>query len=209
LILTNNLSIKYGHQTIDFPNLKLKQGEQVLLIGKSGSGKTTFLNLIGGLLTPHSGEVEINGHNIVSISNSKRDKFRGENIGFIFQTPQFIQSLDVENNLLLTQYLVGAYDKNHIDSLLLKVGLMNRKKAYLNELSEGEKQRISIVRALINKPKIILADEPTSALDDESCNQIIDLLKELSSENNTSLIIVTHDNRLKDKFNQKVELNAN
>jgi putative ABC transport system ATP-binding protein len=209
LILTNNLSIKYGHQTIDFPNLKLKQGEQVLLIGKSGSGKTTFLNLIGGLLTPHSGEVEIDGHNIVSISNSKLDKFRGENIGFIFQTPQFIQSLDVENNLLLTQYLVGAYDKNHIDSLLLKVGLMNRKKAYLNELSEGEKQRISIVRALINKPKIILADEPTSALDDESCNQIIDLLKELSSENNTSLIIVTHDNRLKDKFNQKVELNAN
>jgi putative ABC transport system ATP-binding protein len=209
LILTNNLSIKYGHQTIDFPNLKLKQGEQVLLIGKSGSGKTTFLNLIGGLLTPHSGEVEIDGHNIVSISNSKRDKFRGENIGFIFQTPQFIQSLDVENNLLLTQYLVGAYDKNHIDSLLLKVGLMNRKKAYLNELSEGEKQRISIVRALINKPKIILADEPTSALDDESCDQIIDLLKELSSENNTSLIIVTHDNRLKDKFNQKVELNAN
>ena len=209
MILTNNLSIKYGHQTIDFPNLKLKQGEQVLLIGKSGSGKTTFLNLIGGLLTPHSGEVEIDGHNIVSISNSKRDKFRGENIGFIFQTPQFIQSLDVENNLLLTQYLVGAYDKNHIDSLLLKVGLMNRKKAYLNELSEGEKQRISIVRALINKPKIILADEPTSALDDESCNQIIDLLKELSSENNTSLIIVTHDNRLKDKFNQKVELNAN
>ena len=209
MILTNNLSIKYGHQTIDFPNLKLKQGEQVLLIGKSGSGKTTFLNLIGGLLTPHSGEVEIDGHNIVSISNSKRDKFRGENIGFIFQTPQFIQSLDVENNLLLTQYLVGAYDKNHIDSLLLKVGLMNRKKAYLNELSEGEKQRISIVRALINKPKIILADEPTSALDDESCNQIIDLLKELSSENNTSLIIVTHDKRLKDKFNQKVELNAN
>jgi putative ABC transport system ATP-binding protein len=171
--------------------------------------KPLFLNLIGGLLTPHSGEVEIDGHNIVSISNSKRDKFRGENIGFIFQTPQFIQSLDVENNLLLTQYLVGAYDKNHIDSLLLKVGLMNRKKAYLNELSEGEKQRISIVRALINKPKIILADEPTSALDDESCDQIIDLLKELSSENNTSLIIVTHDNRLKDKFNQKVELNAN
>lgn len=209
MILTNNLSVKYGHQTIDFPNLKLKQGEQVLLIGKSGSGKTTFLNLIGGLLTPHSGEVEIDGHNIVSISNSKRDKFRGKNIGFIFQTPQFIQSLDVENNLLLTQYLVGAYDKNHIDSLLLKVGLMNRKKAYLNELSEGEKQRISIIRALINKPKIILADEPTSALDDESCDQIIDLLKELSSENNTSLIIVTHDNRLKDKFNQKVELNAN
>lgn len=208
MILTNNLSVKYGHQIIDFPNLKLKQGEQVLLIGKSGSGKTTFLNLIGGLLTPHSGEVEIDGHNIVSISNSKQDKFRGNNIGFIFQTPQFIQSLDVENNLLLTQYLVGTYDKNHIDSLLLKVGLVNRKRAYLNELSEGEKQRISIVRALINKPKIILADEPTSALDDESCNQIIDLLKELSSENNTSLIIVTHDKRLKDKFNQKVELNA-
>ena len=209
MILTNNLSVKYGHQTIDFPNLKLKQGEQVLLIGKSGSGKTTFLNLIGGLLTPHSGEVEIDGNNIFSISNNKRDEFRGKNIGFIFQTPQFIQSLDVENNLLLTQYLVGAYDKNHIDRLLLKVGLINRKKAYLTDLSEGEKQRISIVRALINKPKIILADEPTSALDDESCNQIIALLKELSSENNTSLIIVTHDNRLKNKFNQKVELNAN
>ena len=95
-----------------------------------------------------------------------------------------------------------------MDTLLEKVGLLNRKKEQLYKLSEGEKQRISIVRALINKPKIILADEPTSALDDHSCNIVIDLLKELSKENNAVLIIVTHDKRLKEKFEQFIDLDA-
>ena len=109
---------------------------------------------------------------------------------------------------MLSQYFLGNIDQNHIDTLLEKVGLLNRKKDSLHELSEGEKQRVSIVRALINKPKIILADEPTSALDDYSCEIVIELLKNLSEENNSVLIIVTHDKRLKDKFKQFIDLDA-
>ena len=106
----------------------------------------------------------------------------------------------------MTQYLVNETNYNHFERLLKKVGLFNRVKDKIYELSEGEKQRISIVRALINQPKVILADEPTSALDDESCNDVISLLKELSIENQAVLIIVTHDKRLKNKFTQFIDL---
>jgi putative ABC transport system ATP-binding protein len=119
-----------------------------------------------------------------------------------------VKSLTIENNLLFNQFLVGNTNKNHLNRLLEKVGLLNRKDDLINNLSEGEKQRISIVRALINQPNIILADEPTSALDDENCEIATDLLKELSKENNACLIIVTHDSRLKSKFNQYVELDV-
>ena len=209
LILTKDLSISYGDRNISFPDLKLNSGESLLVIGKSGSGKTSFLNLIGGLITPHSGIVEINGQNIALLSSNKLDQFRGANVGFVFQTPHFVKALNVEDNLKLTQFLTGNKDHKHIDYLLNKVGLIERKNDQLMQLSEGEKQRISIIRALINKPKIILADEPTSALDDVSCNRVVNLLKELSKENNTILIIVTHDQRLKEKFNQQIELDVN
>jgi putative ABC transport system ATP-binding protein len=208
LILTKDLSISYGDKTINFPDLDVSTGNHLLILGRSGSGKTSLLNLLGGLVTPSSGYVTINQENIALLSNNKLDKFRGLHIGFVFQTPHFIKSLDVNDNLMLSQFLVGKRDQNHMDTLLEKVGLLNRKKEQLYKLSEGEKQRISIVRALINKPKIILADEPTSALDDHSCNIVIDLLKELSKENNAVLIIVTHDKRLKEKFEQFIDLDA-
>jgi putative ABC transport system ATP-binding protein len=200
--------VTYGDRKINFPDLNLNHGDQLLLIGKSGCGKTSFLNLLGGLIPPSSGTVEINSIDISSFSNRKLDQFRGRNIGFVFQTPHFIRALDVENNLKLSQYLIGGNDEIHMNNLLLKIGLKDRKNDYLVQLSEGEKQRISIVRSLINKPKILLADEPTSALDDHACSQVIDLLKDLSRENNTILIIVTHDKRLKDKFTNQIELDA-
>ena len=209
LILTKDLSISYGERVISFPDLELNSGESLLVIGKSGSGKTSFLNLIGCLITPHSGLIEIYGQNISLLSSNKLDQFRGANIGFVFQTPHFVKALNVEDNLKLTQFLAWRKDHEHINNLLKKVGLMDRKNDQLIQLSEGEKQRISIVRALINRPKIILADEPTSALDDVSCNRVVNLLKELSKENNTILIIVTHDQRLKDQFNQQIEIDVN
>ncbi len=209
MILTKDLTISYGDRIISFPDLKLTSGEQLLVLGKSGSGKTSFLNLIGGLTSPSSGFVEINGQNISLLSSNKLDKFRGNNIGFVFQVPHFVKALCVEDNLKLNQFLISKKDYNHLNNLLIKVDLIDRKKDHLMKLSEGEKQRISIVRALINKPKIILADEPTSALDDISCNKIINLLKNLSKENNSILIIVTHDQRLKNEFNQHIHLDAN
>ena len=208
MIKTRDLSVLYGSQKIDFPDLLLSEGDQILITGNSGSGKTSFLSLIGGLVTPNTGFVEINGQNISLLSSSKADKFRGNQLGFVFQTPHFVKSLDVQDNLLLNQYLVKKYDYNHLDNLLKKVDLLNKKKSLVNQLSEGEKQRISIVRALINKPKIVLADEPTSALDDQSCDNIVTLLKDLSEQNDAILIIVTHDKRLKDKFKNHIELYA-
>ena len=208
LIRTKDLSIIYENKRINFPDLNISQGDHFLILGRSGSGKTSFLNLLGGLLSPSSGQIKINNENIVLLSSNELDKFRGLNIGFIFQSPHFIKSLNINDNLMLSQYLLGNRDQNHIDTLLEKVELLNRKKDPIHVLSEGEKQRISIVRALINKPKIILADEPTSALDDYSCNIVIDLLKNLSKENNSVLIIVTHDKRLKDKFKQFIDLDA-
>ena len=150
----------------------------------------------------------VNYKNISSLPKNQLDQFRGSNIGFVFQTPHFIKSLTVQDNLLLTQYLVNKTNYNHFERLLKKVGLFTRVNDKIYELSEGEKQRISIVRSLINQPKVILADEPTSALDDESCNDVISLLKELSVENNAVLIIVTHDRRLKKKFTQFIDLDV-
>jgi lipoprotein-releasing system ATP-binding protein len=208
LIQTSNLSIKYGKRKINFPDLNLKSGDSLLILGKSGSGKTSMLNLLGGLASPSSGSVVVNYKNISSLTKNQLDQFRGSNIGFVFQTPHFIKSLTVQDNLLLTQYLVNETNYNHFERLLKKVGLFTRVNDKIYELSEGEKQRISIVRSLINQPKVILADEPTSALDDESCNDVINLLKELSIENNAVLIIVTHDRRLKKKFTQFIDLDV-
>ena len=208
MIQTKGLSVAYGNRKIEFPDLQLDKGDQLLVLGKSGSGKTSLLNLLGGVLSPVSGNVLVNDQDLNSLSGRKQDKFRGDNIGFIFQTPHFIKALNVEGNLQLSQYLTNKRDDSHLDQLLQKVDLLQRKKENISNLSEGEKQRISIVRALINKPKIILADEPTSALDDVSCDTIVQLLKNLSQENNAVLVIVTHDKRLKDQFNNHIELNA-
>lgn len=208
MIQTRGLSVAYGNRKIEFPDLQLDKGDQLLVLGKSGSGKTSLLNILGGLLSPASGNVLVNDQDLNTLSGIKQDKFRGDNIGFVFQTPHFIKALNVEGNLQLSQYLTGKRDDTHLDQLLQKVDLLQRKKDNISNLSEGEKQRISIVRALINKPKIILADEPTSALDDYSCDIVIDLLKDLSQENNSVLIIVTHDKRLKDKFKQFIDLDA-
>ena len=143
----------------------------------------------------------------MSLSKNKVDNFRGKNIGFVFQTPHFIKSLTVNENLKLYQYLVSEINQSRINILLEKVGLYNLKDSNIQNLSEGEKQRISIIRALINQPSILLADEPTSALDDESCNNVIDILTNLSNENSATLIIVTHDKRLKEKFSNQIDLN--
>lgn len=207
LIQTNNISINYGSLILKFPEIKLNSGDQLLILGNSGSGKTSLLNILGGLISPNTGTVLLNDINLMSLSKNKVDNFRGKNIGFIFQSPHFIKSLTVNENLKLSQYLISEINQSRINILLEKVGLLNLKDSNIQNLSEGEKQRISIIRALINQPSILLADEPTSSLDDESCNNVIDILTNLSIENSATLIIVTHDKRLKEKFSNQIDLN--
>ena len=208
MLQTKNLHIKYSEKSISFPNIDLKSADQLLITGRSGSGKTSFLNALGGLQTPSKGSVKIDNVDIYALSQRDLDQFRGTNIGFVFQRPHFISSLDVISNLKFSQYLVKKEDEKLIFSLLDKVELLDRKKARIFELSEGEKQRISIVRSVVNSPKLILADEPTSALDDESCENILELIRSFSQENKSKLIIVTHDQRLKNKFEDKLDLDA-
>ena len=208
MLQTKDLYINYSEKSISFPNIDLKSADQLLITGRSGSGKTSFLNAIGGLQTPTKGSVKIDNVDLYSLTQRDLDHFRGTNIGFVFQRPHFINSLDVISNLKFSQYLIKKEDEKLIYSLLGKVGLLDRKKARIYELSEGEKQRISIVRSVVNSPKLILADEPTSALDDESCENILELIRSFSSENKSKLIIVTHDQRLKNKFENKLDLDA-
>ena len=206
MLKTESLNIDYVERSLSFPDIEMSNTNQLLIIGQSGSGKTSLLNAIGGLQKPSAGKVWINETDIYQLSSKKLDFFRGINIGFVFQQPHFISSLDVESNLKFAQYFVGKKDVIVIHELLDQVGLLHRKKSRIHELSEGEKQRISIIRAVINSPSIILADEPTSALDDNSCEQILELINSIAVENSAKLIIVTHDQRLKDKFSQKLNL---
>ena len=206
MLKTESLNIDYVERSLSFPDIDMSNTNQLLIIGQSGSGKTSLLNAIGGLQKPSAGKVWINETDIYQLSSKKLDFFRGRNIGFVFQQPHFITSLDVESNLKFAQYFVGKKDVMVIHKLLDQVGLLHRKKSRIHELSEGEKQRISIIRAVINSPSIILADEPTSALDDYSCEKILELINSIAVENNAKLIIVTHDQRLKDKFSQKLNL---
>ena len=201
-ILVENLSKTFlNYRALDQINLEVKTGSLVALIGPSGSGKSTLLRIIAGLEMPDEGRIWLGGKNATYSSIQERD------IGFVFQTPHFIKSLTVNENLKLSQYLISEINQSRINILLEKVGLLNLKDSNIQNLSEGEKQRISIIRALINQPSILLADEPTSALDDESCNNVIDILTNLSNENSATLIIVTHDKRLKEKFSNQIDLN--
>lgn len=208
MLQTQNLRFSYTRQsTLSFPNLNCLKGEHWLLLGQSGSGKTTLLHLLGGLLRPTSGNIIIDNQYLNELPDSKLDYFRGQHIGIIFQTPHFVQALNVEENLLLAQHLAGKKtDKKRATELLEQLNLGHKGKSKANNLSQGEQQRVVIARALINNPSIILADEPTSALDDINCHQVMDLLENQAKEQNATLLIVTHDQRLKERFSKQITL---
>jgi putative ABC transport system ATP-binding protein len=135
------------------------------------------------------------------------DKFRGKNIGFIFQKNHLISALSVENNVILSPYLAGAaIDKNHAREVLAELGLAEKIHSSVKEISQGQAQRVAIARAVMNHPAVILADEPTSALDDKNCERVISLLLEVATRNNSTLVVATHDQRLKDKIKNQILL---
>jgi putative ABC transport system ATP-binding protein len=208
MIKTENLTYQYNLQSeITFPAFEYAQGDQVLVLGESGCGKTTLLHLLSGLLKPTTGSVVVNNTTLSNLSGAAMDHFRGANIGIVFQTPHFIEALMVKENLQIAQALAGhSKDELAIKTLLDDLGIGHKLNSSVKKLSQGEKQRVTIARALINQPKLILADEPTSALDDKNCHAVIKLLKDMAAKNNATLLIVTHDNRLNDSFNQKLQL---
>ena len=208
MIRTDNLRFSYKQgESLSFDNLEINKNEHVLIIGKSGCGKTTLLHLLSGLRSPDEGKIFILDQEITSMKTTVLDKFRGRNIGMIFQVPHFVRSLSVLENLMLAQSLAGnKAEKQQCHELLEQLGIKDKFDQYPHQLSVGEQQRVAIARALINQPEIVFADEPTSALDDENTEQVIRLLKTQAEQHGATLIVVTHDQRLKDNFKRHIAL---
>ena len=207
MISTKGLNFKYNEQaSFSFPDINLGKDENLLIIGSSGIGKTTLLHLLAGLLESNSGSINLYGQDISKLTQHQIDKFRGKNIGIVFQKPHFVNSLTVKENLQLAQYLGNKKDQNRIIDILSSLDILNKENKRPKKLSQGEKQRASIAMAIVNSPKLILADEPTSSLDDENCDSVINLLKKQASEFKAQLIVITHDNRLKKHFKKSIKL---
>ncbi len=208
MLRTTNLTYRYPNgPELHFPDLECADGSHWLMIGASGSGKTTYLQLLGGLRRPHGGQIELRDTVLNQLSNAALDRFRGQHIGIVFQQPHFVRSLSVEENLLLAQKLSGrSTDRKHANALLDRLQLADKHQSRPWELSVGEQQRAAIALALVNQPSLILADEPTSALDDYNADRVLQLLQEQAASVNAILLIITHDIRLKERISNFVEL---
>ena len=208
MISTSNITFSYNKdQIFHMPDLYCEAGNTILITGDSGKGKTTYLHILGGLLQPTSGAIEINKENMLALSEKKLDKFRGKNIGIVFQKSHFVSALTVLENLEMASWLAtGKKNSARAKRLLEQLDVANQVNKLPSQLSIGQQQRVSIARALMNEPKVLLADEPTSSLDDKNAEKVIELLTSLSNEYKAALVIVTHDSRIKEKFINKITL---
>ncbi len=193
----SNLSI------LNKQSLSLKDQDNLLIIGPSGCGKTTLINLMAGLLKPTAGEIIFQKKKLSSITESEVDAIRAKNFGFIFQKLCLIGHLTAEQNIKLAQ---NESTKIDIQDLIHRLGLTKKKKVLVNNLSHGEAQRVAIARGMANNPKIIFADEPTSSLDDLNAKKVIDLIFKISKKNSASLIVSTHDSRMKKYFSNILKM---
>ena len=208
IIQTSDLQYTFAQgPNLFFPSFQAEENSELLILGNSGTGKTTLLHLLAGLRKPMAGEVVVNGVKLNSLSGASLDRFRGKNIGVVFQTSHFVQSLSVMDNILLAPYFSGnKVSKSDAERMLDRLNILSKKNKKTSALSVGEQQRVAIARALLNSPSLILADEPTSALDDENAKDVLNLLREQTHALKAALLIVTHDNRLKDEVKQRIEL---
>lgn len=190
------------HLIIDVPEFCLEAGEELALAGESGSGKSTFLNLIAGILTPDSGRVTLAGREMSSLSEPARDRWRAATLGYVFQSFNLLQGYScLENVLLAMSFGVGA-DRACAEALLRRVGLAERLDHRPRQLSAGQQQRVAVARALANQPKLVLADEPTGNLDRRNAAEVIGLIRETCREAGAALLLVSHDLEVLGQFSR-------
>ncbi len=190
-------------------SLSLKAGESLAIVGRSGSGKSTLLGLLAGLDLPSSGEIILAGHKLNQLDEDQRAQVRAEHVGFVFQSFQLLDSLSALENVMLPLELKNQADaKGKSQQLLEQVGLAHRLQHYPRQLSGGEQQRVAIARAFAAAPKILFADEPTGNLDSQTGQIITDLLFSLNQANGTTLVLVTHDERLAQRCGRRIHLEA-
>ena len=198
MIKITNLSKQYGTGdntcvALQDVNLVFPDNKFISINGKSGSGKTTILNMLGMIDKPDSGTIEVDGKDITKFSKKEVLKYRRETVGIIFQFFNLIPVLTCRDNILIANEYAPKYDKDYFKEIVDKLDIGDLLHKYPEQLSGGQQQRIAIARALINKPKIILADEPTGNLDSENSKNVVDLLKNIATQFDMTLIMVTHD----------------
>lgn len=194
-----------GRAILGNRNLSIETGQNMLLLGSSGCGKTTLMNVMAGLLRPSSGDVAFEGNSYASLSERQLDQLRAENFGFVFQKLHLIGHLNVEQNIALAQ---NKPDPGRVQSLINDLGLSGKEKQKARDLSVGEAQRAAIARAVANNPKVIFADEATSALDDTNTTRVMDLIFEQAKKTGATVIAATHDARIKARFKTVLEITS-
>ena len=190
-------------------NLRINQGDNLVVLGRSGSGKSTLLNIMGGLLKPSGGRIIVNDIDILELNNNDLSSFRGSNYGFIYQFHHLLKDFTAIENVMFPLQILGD-DKEIAHSkakkIMNKLGLNNRINHRSADLSGGERQRVAIARAIVHEPKYIFADEPTGSLDSKNSENVLSLLLKICEEKNASLIMVTHDEKVAAKFENKIYL---
>lgn len=186
-------------------SIKIEDGDFVVILGASGSGKSTFLNVISGLETPDSGKVLYDSKDITALTDKELTKFRKENIGFIFQQYYLLANMNVDKNVKMGADLVG--NKNYQD-IIEAVGLKQKLHKYPSQLSGGEQQRVSVARALAKKPKVLFLDEPTGALDEQTGRQVLDYIAKLQKEYGFTIVMVTHNLNIAEMANTIIKMNS-
>jgi len=210
MFAVENLKHAYdGTEVLNVDAWRADQGAQWLVIGPSGSGKTTLLHVLAGILRPSGGSVGVAGQELTALRSRELDRFRGQHIGIVLQRLHLIPSLHVMDNLLLAQYLAGLpQDRDRAREVLAALDLGSKEAAYPHELSFGQAQRAAVARAVVNRPKLLLADEPTSNLDDTRCQQALELLLSMAQACHATLVIATHDQRIRARIPRHFELKA-
>lgn len=210
MLSMRNLRFGYADKPIlNIDKLTVKDGEHLLVRGASGTGKTSLLFLLAGLLAPQGGSIVVEDTDLATLDRKQRDVFRGQNIGFVFQQPHLMHALTVLQNVLVAPFMAGKKpERDYAVSLLQKLGLGDLLHRYPWQLSQGQMQRVGLARALVHKPKLILADEPTSALDDEAAQASIDLLLASARSVGAQVVVTSHDSRISRHFSQTLLLEA-
>lgn len=203
-----DLTFSYSTEPlIDIQSFDLQQKEQVAVIGPSGSGKSTLMHLIAGLIRPTRGNIQLSGQEITQLKEWQIDRLRGKEVGIVFQKFHLLPSITVFENLLMAQRMARVnIDKSRAKNLLQRLGISELANHMPRELSQGQVQRAAIARAVVHRPSLVIGDEPTSALDDKNSQEAIGLLQELSNHEEFSLLIVTHDQRVRSAMDKIIEL---
>lgn len=210
MIAVRGLAHRYGEvAALQLAEWRVAKGERWLVLGPSGCGKSTLLHILAGMVRPSAGAVEVNGRDLLSLTGEALDRWRGTEVGIVLQALHLVRHLNVRDNVRLAQYLARApQDEARVAETLAALGIADKAARRPAELSHGERQRVAIARAVVNRPKLLLADEPTANLDDAAAARAIDSLSEQAERHGATLVVATHDSRVKRLFPQRLELTA-